>query len=203
MGQYLGFTGGVFITRGYKLYFWELEATNTIGITSDRNRWWFLRLEPTATEATTGLSYRTLPSGAHPPAEGLSPPSAGDVVSISNYPDLPTQFSLRLKVADDTVREFLKTGKKVGKGIEPFADMHRGSDEPGEYGCFGPRTQSRIQALSDGQANNRFSQEPVEAQGVFVTKDYHIYFWRLACDYALYLTDGKEDCVLESNSQDR
>jgi len=199
-GAILGFTGGVLVTPDYKIYFWQLEAVNTMGLTSDGKKWWFLQSVPKPAEAT-GLSYEldsTVPQDRSYsfPMETLSPPLHSDVASISNFPAIPTQFLARYVVDNDTVLRLLRVGKKVKRGIDPFAPVHQSISQAGYLPQFGARARSSFHPLSEVKLQYLGSQSPIEAQGVLVTKAYKIYFWRLHGDDALYLTDGKDDCLL-------
>jgi hypothetical protein len=192
------YTGGILVTKDYRIYFCQLETMDTISVTSDGVKWRFLQYDSKQAAAAQVLSFRWFEdsdeeAGKKPaPAstffpfgikEDLTPPAPSDVACMSNYPPHVFGYSARYEVDEGTVLKFLKSGKKVKEGVMPFRHVAGGVED------FTPEVQATFPAgVSPGQE--------VEAQGVFVTKDYKIYVWMLHGDNALYLTDLKDDCWL-------
>lgn len=129
------YTGGILVTKDYRIYFCQLETMDTISVTSDGVKWRFLQYDSKEAAAAQVLSFRwhedsDEEAGKKPAAEStfspfgikesLTPPAPADVAGFSNYPPHIFGYTARYEVDEATVLKFLKSGKKVKAGVMLF-----------------------------------------------------------------------------------
>jgi hypothetical protein len=176
-----------------------MEDLNTISLTSDTRKWYFLESDLSPAEAVKDLSYGEgyyAPDGpgapAQPPEVALTPPLASDVAAFDNDPGLGFRLPVKYEVDKATILQFLKSGKRVKVGKPPFRNIY------GSVGDFGADTRAKLEAMNEG-ISVFLPQAGVQAKGTLVTRNFKFYFWVLHSDKALYLTDFKDHCWLMFN----
>jgi hypothetical protein len=183
---YIAYAQGVAVTRSYRLFFWQMESANTLSLTIDGTRWWFITVDSNPAPGSTGFSFRTHFDSPHTglSREALVPPAPSAIRAIRNEPQTLMGFSARYIVPDHEVLECLQLGTKLKPGKQPFFQIA-----------------PLVQDFDLGElllANSETSpNEEVQTEGICVDAKYKIYFWMLRGKGTLFLSDLQDNCWLQ------